>query len=136
VEVRVLRQFQYAIAILAAALVALTSGRSSSSMANSVKRNNAPCSLAALWRAPVAGLRGEVAGRHTPRTRGDAAGTGLLGGCRLQPTVTAIQKMDTLPFRPKQLLPLVIAALLPFLPVAAIEIPLKEILVQVLKMLK
>jgi hypothetical protein len=52
------------------------------------------------------------------------------------PTVTAIQKMDTLPFRPKQLLPLVIAALLPFLPVAAIEIPLQEILVQVLKMLK
>ncbi len=49
-------------------------------------------------------------------------------------TVTAIQKMNTLPFWPKQLLPLVVAALLPFLPVLAIEIPLKEVLLQVLSL--
>jgi len=52
------------------------------------------------------------------------------------PTVTAMQKMNTLPFLPKQLVPLVVAALLPFLPVAAMEIPLKEILMQVLKLVK
>ena len=52
------------------------------------------------------------------------------------PTVTAIQKMNTLLFSPRQLVPLVVAALVPFLPVAAIEIPLKELLLQVLKLVK
>jgi hypothetical protein len=52
------------------------------------------------------------------------------------PTVTAMQKMNTLPFLPKQLVPLIVAALLPFLPVAAIEIPLQEILRQVWKLVK
>lgn len=52
------------------------------------------------------------------------------------PTVTAVQKMNTLPFWPKQFVPLVVAALLPFLPVAAMEIPLKEILTQVWKLVK
>lgn len=52
------------------------------------------------------------------------------------PTVNAMQKMNTLPFWPKQLVPLVVAALLPFLPVAAMEIPLKEILMQVWKLVK
>jgi len=50
------------------------------------------------------------------------------------PAVTAMQKMNTLPFWPKQLVPLVVAALLPFLPVAAIEIPLTKILTQVWKL--
>jgi hypothetical protein len=44
--------------------------------------------------------------------------------------------MKMLPFLPKQLVPLVVAALLPFLPVAAIEIPLKEILSQIWKLVK
>jgi hypothetical protein len=52
------------------------------------------------------------------------------------PTVAAIQKMNTLPFRPRQLVPLVVAAVLPFLSVAAIEMPLKEILSQLWKLLK
>ena len=52
------------------------------------------------------------------------------------PTVAAIQKMNTLPFRPKQLVPLVIAALLPFLPVVAVEMHLKEILSQLWKLVK
>ena len=52
------------------------------------------------------------------------------------PTVTAMQKMNTLPFWPKQLVPLVVAALLPFLPVAAMEIPLAEILAKVWKLVK
>ncbi len=51
-------------------------------------------------------------------------------------TVTAVQKMNKLPFWPKQLVPLVLAALLPFLPVAAIETPVKEILLQVWKLVK
>ena len=54
----------------------------------------------------------------------------------LNPTVTAVQRMNPLPFTPKQLVPLVVAALLPFLPVAAMEIPLKEILTQVWKLVK
>jgi hypothetical protein len=37
-------------------------------------------------------------------------------------------------FWPKQLVPLAVAALLPFLPAVAIEIPLKEVLSQVLKL--
>jgi hypothetical protein len=52
------------------------------------------------------------------------------------PTVTAIHKMNTLLLWPKQLVPLVVAALLPFLPVAAIETPLKEILSQLWKLVK
>jgi hypothetical protein len=51
------------------------------------------------------------------------------------PTVTAIQKMNTLPFWPKQLVPLVVSALFPYLPVAAIEMPLQEILSQLWKLL-
>ncbi len=51
-------------------------------------------------------------------------------------TVTAVQKMKTLPFGLKQLIPLAVAALLPFLPVMAIEIPLKEVLLQVLKLIR
>lgn len=39
-------------------------------------------------------------------------------------------------FWPKELVPLAVAALLPFLPVMAIEIPLKEVLLQVLKLIR
>lgn len=52
------------------------------------------------------------------------------------PMVATIHKMSPLPFWPKQLVPLILAALLPFLPVAAIEIPLKEILMQIWKLVK
>ena len=54
----------------------------------------------------------------------------------LRPTVTAIHKMNTLPFWLKQLVPLVVVALLPFLPVATIQTPFKEILLQIMKMVK
>jgi hypothetical protein len=57
-----------------------------------------------------------------------------IGG--LHPAATAMQRMNTLPFWPTQLVPLVVAALLPFLPVAAMEIPLKEILMQAWKLVK
>jgi hypothetical protein len=50
--------------------------------------------------------------------------------------VMNVRKVNTLPFWWKQLVPLVIAALLPFLPVAAIEVPVKEILLRVLKMVR
>ena len=51
-------------------------------------------------------------------------------------TVTAVQNMKTLPFKLKELIQLAVASSLPFLPVAAIEIPLKDILLQVFKLLK
>jgi len=47
----------------------------------------------------------------------------------------AVAKMSKLPFSPRQLMPLIVAALLPFLPVAAMQIPLKEILAQVWKLI-
>lgn len=51
-------------------------------------------------------------------------------------TVAAVHKMNLLPFQAKQLVPLVVAALLPFLPVAAMEISLKEILALAWKLVK
>ena len=51
-------------------------------------------------------------------------------------TVKAIGKMNTLPFSWRQLAPLVVAALLPFVPVACIEVPVKEVLLRVLKLVK
>ena len=51
-------------------------------------------------------------------------------------TVKTIGKMNTLPFSWRQLAPLVIAALLPFVPVACIEVPAKEVLLRVLKLVK
>jgi hypothetical protein len=50
--------------------------------------------------------------------------------------VSTARKMHTLPFWPRQLVPLVAAALLPFVPVAAMQIPLKEILLRVLKLVR
>ena len=54
----------------------------------------------------------------------------------LTTTVKTIGKMNTLPFSWRQLAPLVIAALLPFVPVACIEVPAKEVLLRVLKLVK
>lgn len=54
----------------------------------------------------------------------------------LSQTVTAVHKMNKLPFAPRQLVPLIVAALLPFLPVAMLEFPLKEILTQVWRLMK
>lgn len=45
-----------------------------------------------------------------------------------------VRSMNTLPFRFKQLVPLAVAVLLPFVPVAAIETPLSEILKKMLKL--
>lgn len=51
-------------------------------------------------------------------------------------TVAAVQNMNLMPFWPKQLLPLAIAALLPFLPVAALQFPLERILTQFWSLMK
>jgi len=52
----------------------------------------------------------------------------------LNTTVANARSMNTLPFRLKQLLPVAFAALLPFVPVAAIETPLTEIVKAMLKL--
>jgi len=52
----------------------------------------------------------------------------------LNTTVANARSMNTLPFRLKQLLPVAFAALLPFVPVAAIETPLTEIFKAMLKL--
>jgi len=53
----------------------------------------------------------------------------------LSTTVANARSMSTFPFRLKQLVPLALAALLPFVPVAAIETPLTEILKQMMKLI-
>ncbi len=54
----------------------------------------------------------------------------------LSDLATAAQKANTLPFRLIQLVPLLVAGLLPFLPAAAIEIPLKDMLIQAWRLVK
>ena len=49
-------------------------------------------------------------------------------------TGATARSMNTLPFRLKQLVPLALAAILPFVPVAAIQTPLPEILKKMLKL--
>ncbi len=50
-----------------------------------------------------------------------------------QATVATVHEMTALPFQRMQIVPLLLAALAPFLPVAALEIPLRDILGQFLK---
>jgi hypothetical protein len=47
----------------------------------------------------------------------------------LNETVNKVHQMTRLPFRRSQLLELIAAALLPFLPVLALQIPIKDLLV-------
>ncbi|MBZ5589377.1 MAG: hypothetical protein LAO05_12525 [Acidobacteriia bacterium] len=54
----------------------------------------------------------------------------------LSALTVAAQKANTLPFRMVQLAPLLVAALLPFLPAAAIDVPLKDILIQAWRLVK
>jgi hypothetical protein len=51
-------------------------------------------------------------------------------------TVATARNVNTFPFQLKQLVQLVVAALLPFLPVAAIETPVKEILTKMLHLIR
>ena len=129
--------FQYAIATLAVALVALMTGPLvffNGQLHNTKKRAVLAC--------------GALAGRQlrafeekwlgcSPCEAGEMLqAPDFSAVCDFNSTVIAVQKMNTLPFWPKQLVPLAVAALLPFLPVAAIEIPLKEILAQIWKLVK
>ena len=53
----------------------------------------------------------------------------------LNATVAAVHRMNTLPFLRKHLIPLAAAVLIPFLPVAATQIPFDEILAQAWRLL-
>jgi hypothetical protein len=129
--------FQYAIAALAAALVALTAGPFvffNGQLGKAKQRAVLACG--ALAGRQLRAFEEKWLGASPPAPGEMLQAPDFSAVSDFNPTVTAIQQMNTLPFRPKQLLPLVVAALLPFLPVVAIEIPLKEMLLQVLKMLK
>jgi len=129
--------FQYAIAAFAVALVALMTGPLVffyGQLHDTKKRAVLACGA-------LAGRQLRAFEEKWLAGSGPAAGDMLRAPdfsavCDFNTTVIAIQKMNTLPFWPKQLVPLLVAALLPFLPVAAIEIPLKEILSQIWKLVK
>ena len=54
----------------------------------------------------------------------------------LNATVAAVHRMNTLPFLRKHVIPLAVAVLVPFLPVAMMEMPFEEILAQLWKLLR
>jgi hypothetical protein len=129
--------FQYAIAVFAVVLVALIAGPLAffkTQLRNAKQRAVLVCG--ALAGRQLRAFEEKWLGASPPAAGEMLRAPDFSAVGDFNPTVTAIQKMNTLPFWPKQLVPLVIAALLPFLPVAAIEIPLKEILLQVLKLVK
>ena len=129
--------FQYAIAALAAALVALTAGPFVFFNGQLGKaKGRAVLACGALAGRQLRAFEEKWLGASPPAVGEMLQAPDFSAVADFNPTVTGIQKMNTLPFRLKQLLPLVVATLLPFLPVAAIEIPLKQILLQVLKMVK
>ncbi len=129
--------YQYAIGAFAAALVALTAGplvffngqlhraKERDVLASGALAGRQLRAFEEKWLAAGPGAAGEIL--QTPD---------FSAICDLNSTVTGIGKMNTLPFWPKQLIPLAVAALLPFVPVAAIEMPLKEIVLQVWKLVK
>jgi hypothetical protein len=129
--------FQYAIAAFAAGLVALMAGPLvffKGQLNNSKERAMLVCG--ALAGRQLRAFEDKWLGASPPAAEEMLRAPDFSAVIDFNSTVTAIQKMKTLPFWPKQLVPLVVAALLPFLPVAAIEIPLKEILSQIWKLVK
>jgi len=129
--------FQYAIAILAAALVALTVGPFLFFNGQLGKaKQRAVLVGGALAGRQLRAFEDKWLGASPPAAEELLRAPDFSAVVDFNPTVVAIQKMNTLLFSPKQLVPLVIAALLPFLPVAAIEIPLKEILLQMWRLVQ
>jgi len=127
--------FQYAIAAFGVGLVALMAGPLvffKGQLDNAKQRAMLVCG--ALAGRQLRAFEDKWLGASPPAAEEMLRAPDFSAVVDFNPTVVAIQKMNTLLFSPKQLVPLVIAALLPFLPVAAIEIPLKEILLQVLKL--
>jgi hypothetical protein len=129
--------FQYAIAALATALVALTAGPFVFFNGQLGKtKGRAVLACGALAGRQLRAFEEKWLGASPPAVEEMLQAPDFSAVADFNPTVTGIQKMNTLPFRLKQILPLLVATLLPFLPVAAIEIPLKQILLQVLKLVK
>jgi len=129
--------FQYAIAVFATALVALMVGPLLSfkrQLSNAKQR--AMLVFGALAGRQLRAFEDKWLGASPPAAEELLRAPDFSAVVDFNPTVVAIQKMNTLLFSPKQLVPLVIAALLPFLPVAAIEIPLKEILLQMWRLVQ
>ncbi len=129
--------FQYAIATFVAVLVALMAGPLVFFKGQLSKaKQRAVLGCGALAGRQLRAFEEKWLGANPPAASEMLRAPDFSAVGDFSPTVTAMQKMNTLPFLPKQLVPLVVAALLPFLPVAAMEIPLKEILTQVWKLVK
>lgn len=129
--------FQYAIAAFAVGLIALTAGPLvffNGQLDNAKQRAVLGCG--ALAGRQLRAFEEKWLAASRPAAGEMLQAPDFSAVIDFNSTVTAMQKMKILPFGPKQLVPLVAAALLPFLPVAAIEIPLKEILSQIWKLVK
>jgi len=129
--------FQYAIAAFAVGLIALTAGPLVFFNGQLDKaKQRAVLACGALAGRQLRAFEEKWLAANRPAAGDMLQAPDFSAVIDFNQTVTAMQKMKMLPFLPKQLVPLVVAALLPFLPVAAIEIPLKEILSQVWKLVK
>jgi len=129
--------FQYAIAAFAGVLVVLVSGPLVffNEQLRKTKRH-AVLVCGALSGRQLRAFEEKWLGASPPEAQEMLQAPDFSAVCDYTTTVLTIRKMNTLPFWPKQLVPLIVAALLPFLPVAAMQIPLKEIMLQILKLLK
>ena len=129
--------FQYAIAAFAAALVALAAGPLVFFQGQLRKaKRRAVLGCGALAGRQLRAFEEKWLGVSPAASAEMLQSPDFSAVWDLNSTVTAMEKMNTLPFSPKQLVPLVVAALLPFLPVAAIETPVKDILWQMWKLVK
>ena len=129
--------FQYAIAAFAVGLVALMAGPLvffKRQLDHTKQRAMLVCG--ALAGRQLRAFEDKWLGASRPATEEMLRAPDFSAIVDFNPTVVTIQKMNTLLLSVRQLVPLAVAALLPFLPVAALEIPLKEILLQVLKLVK
>lgn len=132
-----LTSFRYAIAALAVVLVALAAGP--------LAFFNAPLARAKQRDALVSGvLAGRQLRAFEAKWLGDKSievdetfrAPDFSSVDHLNATVAAVHRMNTVPFLRKQLIPLAVAVLLPFVPVAAIEMPLDEIVSQVWQLVR
>jgi hypothetical protein len=127
--------FQYAIVVFAAALVGLMAGPLvffNRQLYNAKQRAVLACGT--LAGRQLRAFEEKWLGAKPPAAGEILREPDFSAVSDFNATVAAVQKMKTLPFGLKQLVSLAVAALLPFLPVVAIEIPLKEVLLQVLKL--
>jgi len=129
--------FRYAIATFTIGLMALATGPLFFFRGQLVRaKHRATLGCGAVAGRQLRAFEEKWLGENPPEAREMLESPDFSAVCDFAQTVMTIRKMSTLPFWWKQLVPLAVAALLPFLPVAAIEIPLKEIALRLLNLVR